>query len=79
MEELVDQNYRSGQWKTTGGDTAAAGLLVRRMLQSDNAETADWLNRIKRGEEPNEAFEQAFRLTIEQQLSLGVRYWKLND
>ena len=79
VKELVDQNYQSGQWKTTGGDTAAAGLLVRRMLQSDNAETADWLNRIKRGEDPNEAFEQAFRLTMEQQLSLGVRYWKLND
>ena len=77
--ELIDQNYQSGQWKTMGGDTAAAGLLVRRMLQSDNAETADWLNRIKRGEDPNEAFEQAYRLTIEQQLSLGVRYWKLND
>ena len=79
VNSLVEQGYEDGKWNTTGIDTAAAGLLVRRMLQSDNEATVDWLKRIKRGEAPDQAFEKAFRLTVEQQLSLAVRYWKLND
>ena len=79
VNSLVEQGYEEGKWNTAGIDTAAAGLLVRRMLQSDNEATVDWLKRIKRGEAPNQAFEKAFRLTVEQQLSLAVRYWKLNN
>ena len=78
-EALLEQPYEPGTWAMDGPDTAAAGLLVRRLLEERREQIVDWIERVKRGEEAEEAFAAALGAPMRDVIARQVRYWTLND
>lgn len=78
-EALLSRPYGAGNWAMNGTDTAAAGLLVRRMLEENPRQVAAWIDRVKRGEDIDEAFEDSIGATPSRAVARQVRYWMLND
>ncbi|MEE2906214.1 MAG: hypothetical protein VX527_00130 [Planctomycetota bacterium] len=78
-EALLQQPYAPGHWSLDGVDTAAAGLLVRRFLEERREEILNWIERIKRGEDADEAFVESMGASPSEVIARYVRYWTLND
>lgn len=78
-ETLLKRPYASGHWSIDGVDTAAAGLLVRRLMEERREEIMNWIERIKRGEDAEEAFVESMGASPQEVMARYVRYWTLND
>jgi hypothetical protein len=79
VARLLEAGPAPGRWLMEGTDTAAAGLIVRRLLESRRPAVVDWINRIKHGEVADQAFEAAFEATPQEVVSHAAAYWKFNE
>ena len=78
-ESLLSRPYAPGHWTLDGVDTAAAGLVVARLLEEQPAQIADWIRRIKRGEQVEDAYKEAMGVMPSESMARHLRYWMLND